>query len=148
MKIYRPLGVTVIAIFFIITAVLGLTAGVMFEIYYVANYINSIYTNLFFSLNLVYYIPEYGIYYLFMGLSVAINDMSSVIYYHLAVVAVLVGAFVHLIASSGLLYMKKWGYYLTIIIRILNIIALGIVGIVLGIIILVYLLGDVKYEFE
>ena len=55
-----------------------------------------------------------------------------------------------------MLYIKKWGYYLALIIGALNIVGgvlsllslVGVINLVFGIIIVVYLLGDVKYEFE
>ncbi len=151
MKVYRPSGVTAIAIYFMIIAGLGIIVGILGETYYITNYINSTYSDLIFGMSLPYvpsFSSESGIYFIYFAVINAINDLSSVIYLHLVVVVILFGSGLHLIGSAGLLRMKKWGYYLAIIIGILNIFTLFIIGIIIGILILVYLLRDVKYEFE
>ncbi|MFB0563536.1 MAG: hypothetical protein ACETWM_20235 [Candidatus Lokiarchaeia archaeon] len=151
MDSYRPGGVTAIAILFMIIAGLGIIAGILGEIYYVTDYTNSIYSDLSFGISLLYipsFSSESGIYFVYLVVINAINDLSSVIYLHLVVLGILIVSGLHLFASVGLLRMKKWGYYLALIIGILYIFSLGIIGIIMGILILVYLLRDVKYEFE
>lgn len=57
-------------------------------------------------------------------------------------VALIVAA-VWLIAAFGLFFMKKWGYYLAIILGILSFFTL------ISLVIVIYLVAsDVKYEFE
>jgi len=89
-------------------------------------------------------------------LSSVFSNLSSVDYLHLATFIVLIAVVLYVIAAVGLLKMKNWGRYLALIIGIFDIIVgvigliaiVGLIPLIFGIIIVVYLAGDVKYEFE
>ncbi|MEX2753639.1 MAG: hypothetical protein Q6366_017455, partial [Candidatus Freyarchaeota archaeon] len=64
-----------------------------------------------------------------------------------------------LVDGIGILSMARWGYYTALVSSILLIVApialflyiisiFNIITIILGIVALIYLLGDVKYEYE
>ena len=159
MEVYRPGGITALAIIFLILAILGILGAIAIEVFIVANYYYTMNLNLVLTLDLLRNpsIPHhFAMYYLYTSLMSMMSDLSYVNMLHVGTIAILASSVLYIAAGFGLLYMKKWGYYLALIIGILNIVGgvvsllslVGIINLVFGIIIVVYLLGDVKYEFE
>ncbi len=152
MKLYRPRGVIALAIIFIILAACGIITAVWIEILFVVDY-NSLYRDLFFMLNLIYspsIPPPLAIAFILLG-NLA-NSTFDILFrassLQWLVVSLLLFFGIFIIDGIGLLKMKKWGYYLALVLGILFIITFTIL-IILGIAILVYLLvSDVKYEFK
>nr|MDO8080501.1 hypothetical protein [Candidatus Freyarchaeota archaeon] len=154
MGVYRPSGVTALAIIFIILAVAGIIAGIALEAIFVPMYQNMIISNEindFVSFFILYNTYPFPIEMSFLLLASMFTSMISLMttmlplinILHWAVVAALISSVAYFIASFGLLSMKKWGYYLALILGILSLPS------VIGIVIVVYLLvSDIKYEFE
>lgn len=153
MDVYRPRGITALAIILIMLAVLGFITGIVIGIEILKSYHNSMYINILFAL-LAFHTPSMllGPSFLYY-LSFAYINQSNINGLWFRFSAVLIYSGIYLISSVGLLYMKKWGYYLTLIIGILNItgglftLLLGIIPLIFGIAIVLYLLSDIKYEF-
>jgi hypothetical protein len=161
---YRPAGVVVLAIFFLIFAVLGIILILFLEADLVATTVQTSSFNALLSIivNLQYGVPL-GDALLFATIYVSSAE-SGLVYYHTGAVIATIFVAVYLSTAIGLLMMKKWGYYLALTIGIITLIS-GILGlglgiyiiiallpdvlvIVFGIYIVAYLMGDVQYEFN
>jgi hypothetical protein len=156
MSVYRPGGITVIAVFYIIFAVLGVFAIIVIEGVLVPMYQSTVSQNYVLDLLMfaVYPFPPIPIEFLLSFILVsyfsAMSSLSFLVYFHVGVLVILTASVLYFISSVGLLIMKKWGYYLALILAILNIVCgiFTLVNLIIGIVLTVYLAGDVKYEFE
>lgn len=158
---YRPSGVVAIAIFFIIFSVLSLIGVVFFETVTIAGEYRSAYLSLFVSLAFFQVSPSPPG--LWIGPLISVfNYLSLINIYHVVAAITFVFSLCYLFAGVGLLQMKHWGYYMALIMALTNIILsafavlvrefglglfLGVILLIFGIVVFVYLLGDVKYEF-
>ncbi|MBS7249399.1 MAG: hypothetical protein KIH08_02230 [Candidatus Freyarchaeota archaeon] len=174
---YRPSGVVAIAVMFIISSVLCLIGIVFLETVTVAGEYRSAYLSLFVSLAFFQVSPSPpGLW--IEPLVSMFSYLSEINIYHLVAAIIFIFSLCYLFAGVGLLQMKHWGYYMALIMALMNIIlsafavlaggsslglvlgvvtpiwgsrfglVSGIVPLIFGIIVFVYLLGDVKYEFE
>lgn len=76
-----------------------------------------------------------------ISLTMSMQNLINLMYWLVA--AGLISSVVCFIASYGLFRMKKWGYYLPLILGILSLPS------AIGLIIVIYMLvSDIKYEFE
>ncbi|MHA1644135.1 MAG: hypothetical protein ACTSV0_03795 [Candidatus Freyarchaeota archaeon] len=160
MDVYRPGGVQALAIFFIIASILG-----FFFVARTAATFNSEYLGVvlyYYSLSQILpRYPPHGPVYLYLALGNAIYHTSTLGAMPIIVIITLITSGVCLPASIGLLYMKGWGRRLSLLVGVLNLIMgvilllfpgvlflIGAAILILGIVILWYLTGEVKYEFE
>jgi uncharacterized membrane protein (DUF2068 family) len=153
---YRPGGVVAIAVFFIIFAVVGFAAVIFLEFVMVASMAQAASISTIGNLILGIYIglpPSSAV---LFALTQSAWSAPSYGLYHIAAAILIIGSVIYLLSAVGLLMMKKWGYYLALIIGIFTIIGgiigllaiIGIIPLIFGIIVVVYLAGDVKHEFE
>ncbi len=162
---YRPGRVVALSIILIIFAFLGVIGAVAVELI-ASSMVQSAITNYvlgiinFYTLSYYYPIPpEEMQYYMSTLLSYAMLNFANtsflVGYLHIITLVLLVGVVLYVAAAIGLLMMKNWGRYLGLLVATFNIIAgvfllivvVGLLYIVFGIVMLAYLMGDVKYEF-
>lgn len=161
MDVYRPGGVQALAIFFIIISVLGFIFGIQVA----ATFNSELNITILYYTLLIPILQTYGPlnplynYILFGSVLLEISDLN--IRPPMAII-LLIASGLYLITSIGLLYMKRWGRKLGLIIGILNIVGgifslifiptwffiLGIIILIFGIITIWYLTTDVKYDFE
>ena len=157
---HRPGGVLALALIFIIVAAIGIIAGIHFLVYEVPGFQSRVQNDFLFAL-LVNISPTppspllTGVtaWIVFVDVPASLSNMST--YTYSALVALVIFG-IYFLSGVGLLYMKKWAYYLALFIGVSDIIAgivllifiVGIFPLVFGIILLVYLLRDVRYEFE
>jgi hypothetical protein len=165
---YRPDGVIVLSVFFIIIAVLGVIGAVAIEAVIVTASQSTLTSNIAYLLGIIFLIPyspfpippeliEYLVPSIASATAISIStSLSNIAYLHIATFVILVAVALYIITAVGLLQMKAWGRYLALIMGIFDIIAgiitsfigVGILILIFGILILIYLTGDVKYEFE
>jgi len=160
---YRPGGVTALIILFTIFGVVALIFAIAIEVVLVPPNISTAFLNWLFPsmLSVFFGFPLENV--LILAATAAtiatIISQQSMGIYHILTVGVIVIAALWFLAAFGLFKMKKWGYYLTLILGILEIVGgtidlllleiAGLAAVIFGIIIVVYLLrGNVKYEFE
>lgn len=154
--IYRPLGIILITLMLVIFGVIGFTLGIInlaksdvTYMYYYSSWVYVVY--------LVLSAPDL----LIEQAAAFLIEFTPLIERAIAgLSAFWVGIFlffVYLPASYGLIFMKKWGWYIGLIAGIVSIIigiyllalaSISYIIFVFGIVILVYLLGSVKYAFE
>jgi hypothetical protein len=155
MNVYRPRGIIVLAVLFMITAALGIIIFIYYETTWIPYYYQlMVYFTYMASLNLgsffIYPISFFYGYYAY-GLTMFIPQFQIEA----------VGAFIisetGIPTIIGLLMMKKWGYHSAVIIGILWIIVsiypslaiLGIPTLIFGIAVIAYLFkSDAKNYFE
>jgi uncharacterized membrane protein (DUF2068 family) len=123
-KVYRPLGVTVIATFLIFFAALELIAGILAEPFYEGMIIGPIEVVSFFNqiqpaANT--YLQQVKIATIYGNLSTLISAVSMSSYVDFLIVVIMTFAGLHLFASVGLFSMRKWGYKLALIIGAISI---------------------------
>ena len=126
----RPTGVTILGIFFMVFVVLGVIAGIAIILYSSAWQSTAYYEFYnWYILLTEFSLPSPLNEYVFMRLFELPNTLylSGLMFY--SGVEILGFSGICLIASIGLLSMKKWGRYLALIV--------GIVGIILGILMLI-----------
>lgn len=151
MSVYRPSGVTVIAIVFVIIAAIGIISGGLLVFYIPMSQnmtiYSAIYNYFYLQSNISLFPPEYAIILLnaaYMNLIISMmnaQSLANMVYW--VVAAVVISSAACEITAFGLLSMKKWGYYLAIILGILSIPS------IIGLVIVIYLLvSDVKDDFE
>ncbi|MEM2145094.1 MAG: hypothetical protein QW279_07020 [Candidatus Jordarchaeaceae archaeon] len=155
MGVYRPTGVTALAIIFLILGVASIISVIAVEVMLTSAYQNMVISNIFNNLLTFYTVNEYPSWFdvdisLFLLTSVLTNAISfatsmqsltNIMYF--AIALGLVSSVLCFTASYGLFSMKKWGYYLALVIGILSLPS------IIGIILVIYLLvSDIKYEFE
>jgi hypothetical protein len=145
---YRPGGVITIAIFSILIAALALVGAIVIW----AILIPLEYQTWIGLITTDSYLVSLG-----QPPIIFYSDPSYLIStYTIYGVVALIFAGIYLVTGAGLLTMKKWGYYLGLIMGILSIIGgvigllfiIGIIPLIFGIVVVVYLAGDVKHEFE
>nr|MDO8082053.1 hypothetical protein [Candidatus Freyarchaeota archaeon] len=163
MGVYRPLGITAMAIALIILAPLGVIMGIIIT----TSLLPQEYVYQFLVIGSFIWVQSLPVSYRnpLGGTSVGftlsdINDVISVFYLGAVVFPILSGICV--LASYGLLHMKNWGRYTTIILGIIAIgtgiaflftfsiygVILGLLIMIAGIVAIVYLSRNVKYEFQ
>ncbi|MEM3562087.1 MAG: hypothetical protein QXR19_02540 [Candidatus Jordarchaeaceae archaeon] len=173
---YRPSGVVAIAVMFIIFSVLCLIGVIFFETVTVAGEYRLAYLSLFVSFAFFQVSPSPPGFWI--GPLISVFDyLSEINVYHLVAAIIFIFSLGYLFAGIGLLQMKHWGYYMALIMALMNIIlsvftvlagryslglglgvtpifggsrlgsVFGVIPLIFGIIVFVYLLGDVKYEF-
>ncbi|WXG42262.1 MAG: hypothetical protein WED07_16100 [Candidatus Freyarchaeum deiterrae] len=172
MSSQRPMGITALAIIFLILATLGIIAGILVAAVVVPTFQNTLqndFLSIFFSFGITpMYIYAQSAF--LLDILGATQLLSSIGAYQFIAVGALIGSVLHILDGVGLLYMKKWAYYLALILGISGIIA-GVIGIIsiqgimaliagviivmylifaliFGIIIVVYLMVKIKHEFE
>ena len=156
-----PAGIILLAIIFIIISVVGFilalgTATLSGRIFY-----DTVMDFLLISsvLNNPYISPGLAIILLYPSMGTTTLGTVGIGLLPLLFVGSLIFAVLYFIASVGLLYMKNWGYYLALIIGIINIIGgvlilvvaidlTGLIILVFGIVIVVYLMRKAKFYFE
>lgn len=162
---YRPGGVIVLSVIFIIIAVLGVIGAAAIEAVIASN--QNIVTTDIITLGIIFlglYLPSpfpeligYLIPFIVSSMAMSINStLSNISYLHLGTFVVLAAVVLYIITAVGLLRMKFWGRYLALIMGIFGIIVgivtiiigVGILLLIFGILIIIYLTGDVKYDFE
>jgi hypothetical protein len=155
---YRPRGVIALALIFLIIAAAGIIIGIHLLVVEVPGFQNQIQNDLFFALigtispTLLGPSSTAIILLFLLDVPASLSSMSS--YFYSAVLALIFSG-MYFFSGVGLLYMKKWAYYLALFIGVCDIIGgifllifiVGILFIAVGIVILVYLLLDVKDEF-
>jgi hypothetical protein len=163
MDVLRPGGVTIFILLFVAIALLECLIGIQTFVSLNPQFYSRVALWLF-SFQLMSLHPM-GPFYLFLVSGNFSMDMFFSTYImHLIVLGLMIGSGLYLIASLGLLYMKKWGYKLVLAIGILNIgcgvlfllpflttgslFHIGILTILFGIAILWYFRGEVRYEFD
>ncbi len=158
MAVHRPSGVTILAILLMIAAALILIVGTIL----VNAALQPAYSDLALS-NAVGYAS-----YVFLGgptgnaftianISGILSEKQNSIYFFYGLfVSFIIYAGLSVPAVIGLLYMKNWGRILALLVGIFSIIVgvitmfwlVGLILLLFGIFMLVYLAGNVKYEFE
>jgi uncharacterized membrane protein (DUF2068 family) len=154
---YRPGGVIAIAIFFIIFGALGVIAAIGYLISIEMNITSSTYT----SLGILLYLSStsgYTTHPFLLGtaLNAPLSWQSVLNTAYITIPVGVVFAALFVITAVGLLRMKNWGRILALIFGILMIIGgaigllviVGIIPLVFGIVVVAYLMGSVKDEFE
>ena len=155
MGVYRPLGVTIISILLIIAAALIIIGGTIL-VYAV---LQSEYLNLSLSYWIGYelFITGGGDDFMLAGISGFLSGEQTDIYiWYGLFVCFLIYSGLSFPAGIGLFYMKNWGRYLALVVSIFSMILgvitifwlVGLIPLGFGIGMLVYLVGDVKYEFQ
>lgn len=155
MDIYRPRGVIALAITFIVLAILEIIGGILYETSVIATEYQLADFTLYSAFMIYLQSPTPPGWWLGPLLSV-FDYLSLINILHIVVAIILIFSVLLFVSGIGLLYMKKWGYNIALIIGILSIIGgifgllvlIGIIPLIFGIIVVVYLMGDVKYEFE
>lgn len=155
MGVYRPGSVTALVIIFIILGIVGIISVIVTEAIINSTYQTMVFTEVIGSLaafyassNIPYLYPvDMKLFsFAFMlasTISFATNMQTLSIVMYLVIAFGITISVLCFIASCGLFFMKKWGYYLALIIGILSLPS------VIGILLVIYLLvSDVKYEFE
>jgi len=160
----RPGGVVALAVIFIIIAVLGVIGAIVLEAVTVSQYQASNFAN-FLQIPLAYLFsaglpPLYREFIIMMAITSAFSSVGSTMatigYINIGVLIGLIFIVFYILAAIGLLMMKNWGRILALIVGIFDIIGgifalfaiVGLIPLIIGIVIVVYLSGDVKYEFE
>ncbi|WXG42267.1 MAG: hypothetical protein WED07_16125 [Candidatus Freyarchaeum deiterrae] len=155
----RPRSVVALALIFLIIALAGIIIGIYLLFFAVPGFQNQIQNDLLFAITTTISPTLLGpftaqITLLFLlDVPSSLSTMST--YFYSALLA-LIASVMYFFSGVGLLYMKKWAYYLGLLIGVSDIIGgivllviiVGILFIPVGIIILVYLWRDVKDEFE
>ncbi|MBS7249398.1 MAG: DUF2127 domain-containing protein [Candidatus Freyarchaeota archaeon] len=145
---YRPGGVIALAILFFIFGALGIIGGIAIELTVIAQSYTTLHNMILWDAILRRVD--------FFTLILAASQLSYISMSHFFVVCIVIFSGLYLLAGVGLFMMKNWGRMLALILGILNIVGgifemfslVGIIPLVFGIIVLVYLMGDVKYDFE
>ncbi|MEM2959757.1 MAG: hypothetical protein QXS27_05005 [Candidatus Jordarchaeaceae archaeon] len=148
---YRPTGITALAIIFIIFGFTDIVIGVTVEIMAFSWFNNRILESFWTYIFSLTSPPEFWPIHPFIIFLTGYFDTLSIMNLaHLAAIILFISSVPQFVASMGLLLMKRWGYYLALIIGILNIVVgvVTLINLVIGIILVCYLMGDVKYEFE
>jgi len=118
---YRPSGVVAIAVMFIIFSVLCLIGVVFFETVTVAGEYRLAYLSLFVSFAFFQVSPSPPG--LWIGPLISVFDYLSIInIYHMVATIIFIFSICYLFAGVGLLQMKYWGYYMALIMAMMNII--------------------------
>lgn len=128
---FRPTGVTILGIFFMVFVVLGVIAGIAIILYSSAWQSTAYYEFYnWYILLTEFSLPSPLNEYVFMRLVELPNTLylSGLMFY--SGVEILGFSGICLIASIGLLSMKKWGRYLALIV--------GIIGVILGVLVLIF----------
>jgi hypothetical protein len=154
----RPGGVTVIAILFIILAALGI-AGSVVLIISTASYISqeaALNGIIFYSSLMMYGLPFDPVgFFLVINTTISFGQGILDVDYVVLGISVIIAA-LYVVTSYGLFRMKNWGRVLALVWGVLMIIGgaigllviVGIIPLIFGIIVVVYLTRDVKHEFE
>ncbi|MGQ9723084.1 MAG: hypothetical protein ACUVXA_17410 [Candidatus Jordarchaeum sp.] len=156
MEVYRPVGVIIFSAIFIILAFLELVFGVLMGVGLYYSYYMTVWGNVVLS---IVYMPsppipmEFGTYFMLWFIFHAFWNRTLFILLRLGAFALLIGAVLHTTSGIGLLFMRKWGYYLALITGILDVVGgfttlFALPLLIFGIGVIVYLLTDVKYYFE
>ncbi|MEM3564101.1 MAG: hypothetical protein QXR19_12775 [Candidatus Jordarchaeaceae archaeon] len=154
---YRPRGVIVLAILFFVFCALGIVWGIYLELTATAENNTSI-MSLYILHDTIIELIRVDSNMLFLVIAL-ISSVSSMIndFYSFAALSMIISN-LYFLAGVGLFMMRRWGRKLAVILGILNIvggifllalfIVFGVVPLVFGTIVLVYLTGEVKYDFE
>ena len=158
MNVYRPTGIAALATLLIIFAAAGIT-GMIAIIQWEQSMFNQSLLSLLLQTSFAVGTPEQ----LAFGFTATslfwnINYQGMMGTLNIAFIGILVLSTLFVTTSIGLLLMKKWGYYLGLTVGIITIIA-GIIAVIptigfsliiliFGILIIRYLRGEVKYEFQ
>ena len=160
MGVYRPGGVIALAIFFIIIAALGILGAVVIWAIWIPAEYQDFYWWIFGNIWLMSlgYPPI-----IVVGFASPMSEILQTIgFLNIFGVIVVIFSGLYITSGIGLLSMKNWGRILAIILGIISIITgiflfliiflfgflIGILFLALGIATVVYLAGDVKYEFQ
>lgn len=172
MGIYRPAGVIAFAIILFILAGLGIIAGILYFIQPISPEVN-LNLELISFYNWIYtYYAETGYYpmglFTLGGMEMNLYERYDLIFYFKTVASMgLILSVVNILSGYGLLQMKNWGRYLALLFGFVAIfsgiifLALSVIGmipsylfpvhlvpLIFGIVLIVYMLGDVKNEFQ
>lgn len=159
----RPKGVTILAWLFTYPAIYGIFQIISYFIMRpiqsqtIFNYFGSIF---FYSIS-VGMDPMTSI---FLYGTIIFQELYSINQFSIVYAYLLILSLLSIFTIIGLLRMKRWGRYLALIMGILYImsgvvpvilgietyvaIGIGLIIAIFGVVIIVYLMGDVKYEFE
>ncbi|MHA1579587.1 MAG: hypothetical protein ACTSUQ_08170 [Candidatus Freyarchaeota archaeon] len=112
MDVYRPGGITALAVIFLILAILGILGAIAIEVIIVADYYYTMNLNLVLSLALLrnHSVPHHAAMSYLYGTLMMMIDLSNVNMLHAATIAILASSVPYTLAGFGLLYMKRWGY--------------------------------------
>lgn len=160
MGVYRPGGVIALAIFFIIIAALGILGAIVIWAIWIPAEYQDFYWWVFGNIWLMSlgYPPI-----IVVGFASPMSEiLRNIDYLNIFGVIVVIFSGLYITSGIGLLSMKNWARILAIILGILSIITgiflfiiiaifgflIGILFLALGLATVVYLAGDVKYEFQ
>jgi hypothetical protein len=155
----RPRGVLALALIFIIIAVAGIILEVYLLVYLVPAFQNQAQNDSLFALIGTAYPALLGpfstqiILLILLDVPASLSSMNT--YFYSALLGLIYSG-VLILSGVGFIFMKKWAYYLGLLIGVADLIGgilllifyIGILFIAAGIIILVYLMYDVRYAFE
>lgn len=162
MEVYRPAGVIAFIVLFLLIGLVECLVGVRILVTFGSEFYSKV---AYWSFLFYYWSTRpMGYAYLYLVSGNFLIDTSSLNIMPFVASFLLGGSILNLVTSAGLFYMRRWGYKLSILIGVLNMVCglllmiflfltvLGSFGgvflILFGIMILWYFLGDVKYEFE
>ncbi|MFB0563767.1 MAG: DUF2127 domain-containing protein [Candidatus Lokiarchaeia archaeon] len=157
MNVYRPLGITILAIILIIAAALIIIVGTIL----VNSVLPSQYAEIALSQGITMYLIKADLFAPYI-LTVVGSEQNDINLWYGVFGCFIVYSGLYITSGIGLLYMKNWGRILAMIIGVISIITgiflfltmslfgllIGILFLALGLATVVYLAGDVKYEFQ
>ena len=165
---YRPTGVTAISILLIIGGIIGTLIGIGLWNDGLASYTHGIGGLILTLISISIHPPASSpaIVILMQELWFTQPDLQVAYWLQFMGLFIAVSSLMYIVSTPGLLLMKNWGRYLALLIGIADIIfgiiamiasfinislilglIFGLIALVWGIILTVYLLGEVKYDF-